>query len=281
MPLAAAGQHQRRGRAALQPTRSRSGSRACPSRRRQVRLGDGAREPGVPLGAAGQHQQVPRRRGRGPRRGSARPLAGRRDSSAPNTVGSSDRPGGLGEPHHAVEPSWSVRASAVSPSRAASSTSSSGWLAPSRKLKLEWQCSSAYATVARPRGQRRRLVRLALAGPGRGVPPSPSTASGSTTCGRPAPESPTELPARPAGEDPFRLGPRHRRVVPTAHRRLLRDGGGDIRSSRSAPPPATGHRRDQQQRPAVGEAELEPGHADGPRPAPTSARPPATARPRR
>ena len=40
-------------------------------------------------------------------------------------------------------PSWSVSASADSPSRAASSASSSGWLAPSRKLKLEWQCSSA------------------------------------------------------------------------------------------------------------------------------------------
>jgi hypothetical protein len=43
-------------------------------------------------------------------------------------------------------PSWSVSAIASSPSRAASSTSSSGWLAPSRKLKLEWQCSSAYGT---------------------------------------------------------------------------------------------------------------------------------------
>jgi hypothetical protein len=40
-------------------------------------------------------------------------------------------------------PSWSVTDSPVSPSRVASSASSSGWLAPSRKLKLVWQCSSA------------------------------------------------------------------------------------------------------------------------------------------
>src|SRR5262245_9954406 len=46
-------------------------------------------------------------------------------------------------------PSWSVMARASNPNRAASSTSSSGWDAPSRKLKFEWQCSSAYDT--RPR----------------------------------------------------------------------------------------------------------------------------------
>ncbi len=44
-------------------------------------------------------------------------------------------------------PSWSVTASASSPRRVASSTSSSGWDAPSRKLKLEWQWSSAYGTT--------------------------------------------------------------------------------------------------------------------------------------
>src|SRR3954471_12453285 len=48
-------------------------------------------------------------------------------------------------------PSWSVMASASSPSRTASSTSSSGCDAPSRKLKLEWQCSSAYGTLPRRR----------------------------------------------------------------------------------------------------------------------------------
>jgi hypothetical protein len=41
-------------------------------------------------------------------------------------------------------PSWSVMANASSPRRTASSTSSSGCEAPWRKLKLEWQCSSAY-----------------------------------------------------------------------------------------------------------------------------------------
>ncbi len=36
---------------------------------------------------------------------------------------------------------------ASKPSRTASSTSSSGWEAPSRNEKFEWQCSSAYGTV--------------------------------------------------------------------------------------------------------------------------------------
>ena len=40
-------------------------------------------------------------------------------------------------------PSWSVIASDVSPSRAPSAASSSGWEAPSRKLNAEWACSSA------------------------------------------------------------------------------------------------------------------------------------------
>src|SRR5699024_5371350 len=62
---------------------------------------------------------------------------------------------------------------ASSPSPAASATSSSGRLAPSRKLKLEWQCSSAYgvrpfpATLPPPSGAgestaRNRSIRLAV-----------------------------------------------------------------------------------------------------------------------
>ena len=43
-------------------------------------------------------------------------------------------------------------ASPCSPSRIASSTRWSGPLAPSRKLKLEWQCSSAYG-VTGPSGR--------------------------------------------------------------------------------------------------------------------------------
>jgi hypothetical protein len=43
-------------------------------------------------------------------------------------------------------PSWSVNAIASNPARAASSTSCSGWLAPSRKLKFECACNSAYGT---------------------------------------------------------------------------------------------------------------------------------------
>ena len=42
-----------------------------------------------------------------------------------------------------VPASWSVNAMARRFSRAASSTSSSGVLAPSRKLNAEWACSSA------------------------------------------------------------------------------------------------------------------------------------------
>src|SRR5256885_16253171 len=42
-------------------------------------------------------------------------------------------------------------ARASRPRRAASSASSSGCDAPSRKLKLEWQCSSAYGTDPRTR----------------------------------------------------------------------------------------------------------------------------------
>jgi len=40
-------------------------------------------------------------------------------------------------------PLWSVRPTPLRPSRTASATSSSGWLAPSRKEKAEWACSSA------------------------------------------------------------------------------------------------------------------------------------------
>src|SRR5204863_4454598 len=45
-------------------------------------------------------------------------------------------------------PSWSVSATPLMPSRAACSISSSGCDAPSRKLKLEWQCSSYHSWAA-------------------------------------------------------------------------------------------------------------------------------------
>jgi hypothetical protein len=44
-------------------------------------------------------------------------------------------------------PSWSVSATPLTPSRAACSISSSGCEAPSRKLKLEWQCSSNHGSA--------------------------------------------------------------------------------------------------------------------------------------
>ena len=92
------------------------------------------------------------RRGRGPGSaggcppGSATPFCGRvspRDSSAPNTVGIPTARAASAKRTTPYMPSWSVTARASRPRRAASSTSSSGWEAPSRKLKLEWQCSSA------------------------------------------------------------------------------------------------------------------------------------------
>src|SRR5207244_2154999 len=70
-------------------------------------------------------------------------LVSPRVSSAPNTVGTPRILAASAKRTTPYMPSWSVRARASSPSRAASSTSSSVWDAPSRKLKLEWQWSSA------------------------------------------------------------------------------------------------------------------------------------------
>ena len=57
--------------------------------------------------------------------------------------GQTQRTGRLGEAHDPVEPVVVGDRERASPRRAASSTSSSGWLAPSRKEKFVWQCSSA------------------------------------------------------------------------------------------------------------------------------------------
>ena len=55
-----------------------------------------------------------------------------------------DRPGRLGEADDAVQPVVvGERGGATRSSRAASSASSSGCEAPSRKEKFEWQCNSA------------------------------------------------------------------------------------------------------------------------------------------
>src|SRR5207249_3939946 len=67
-----------------------------------------------------------------------------RVNSASNTVAKPTARAASAKRTMPYMPSWSVTASASSPSRAASSASSSGWLAPSRKEKLVWQCSSAY-----------------------------------------------------------------------------------------------------------------------------------------
>ena len=95
-------------------------------------------------------------------------------SSAPNTVPSFGPPrsasraaacANCGTPYI---PSWSVRASTSSPSRAASATSSPGVAAPSRKLNEEWQCSSAHGTVPAGRGAGRLVAaggRSAAGGP--------------------------------------------------------------------------------------------------------------------
>ena len=90
-----------------------------------------ARGSGVPVGSSGS--SLPRRRSSG---------VGR-CSSAPNTVARSARRAASAKRTTPYSPSWSVSASASRPSRTASATSSSGWLAPSRKLKAEWACSSA------------------------------------------------------------------------------------------------------------------------------------------
>src|SRR5829696_5301865 len=74
-------------------------------------------------------------------------------------------------------PSWSVSAIASRPSRAASSASSSGWLAPSRKLKLEWQCSSANGTRSPPGAGGRSATTGARCRDQAGLsPPSPGCA---------------------------------------------------------------------------------------------------------
>ncbi len=64
-------------------------------------------------------------------------------SSAPKTVRSPAAAAASANRTTPYRPSWSVTANASNPSLTASATSSSGWLAPSRKLKFEWQCSSA------------------------------------------------------------------------------------------------------------------------------------------
>ena len=68
------------------------------------------------------------------------------DNSAPNTVAMSNSLAASANRTTPYNPSWSVSAMARNPSRAASSTSSSGVLAPSRKLYAECACSSAYGT---------------------------------------------------------------------------------------------------------------------------------------
>ena len=145
-----------------------------------------------------------------------------------------------------------MTASAVSPSRAASSASSSGWLAPSRKLKLVWQCSSAYGTASRLPQQRRA--------PGRAA-----------ACG--------SRPASPRRRRPPRAGRRRADAVPSFGRRpsarsacalqLATTASADCESSTAPPPrsvidgldgPVAGGEREQQ-RPAVREHDLEPGPA--------------------
>src|SRR5208337_399048 len=72
-----------------------------------------------------------------------------KDSSAPKTVRTSSSAAASANRTAPYRPSWSVSARARRSSRAASSTSSSGVLAPSRKLNAECACNSAYATEER------------------------------------------------------------------------------------------------------------------------------------
>jgi hypothetical protein len=77
-------------------------------------------------------------------------LPAHRVSSAPKIVGSPNALAASAKRTTPYMPSWSVMASAARRRRAASSASSSGCDPPSRKLALEWQCSSAYETTNRP-----------------------------------------------------------------------------------------------------------------------------------
>jgi hypothetical protein len=104
----------------------------------QMRGSQLARQSPVPLGAAGQYQQV--RTGRIGRLGA-------RDTTE-RQLGTEHRchvefTGGLGEPDHAVETVVVGQRDGLQVNRAASSTSSSGVLAPSRKLYAECACNSA------------------------------------------------------------------------------------------------------------------------------------------
>ncbi len=69
-----------------------------------------------------------------------------RVSSAPNTVAIPASAAAFAACTTPGSPSWSTSAIAPSPSRAAWMAMSSGLEAPSRKLKWEWACSSAYST---------------------------------------------------------------------------------------------------------------------------------------
>ena len=66
-----------------------------------------------------------------------------RCSSAPNEVFSPTFFAAWENRTTPYSPSWSVIASDLSPRRAPSAASSSGWEAPSRKLNAECACSSA------------------------------------------------------------------------------------------------------------------------------------------
>ena len=117
-----------------------SRSAACPSRRRpDARRPADATAVGSPPGR-GPAPAGADRADRAPRCGRRLPS----DSSAPNTVRTSSSLAASANRTTPYSPSWSVSAMARRSSRAASSTSSSGVLAPSRKLYAECACSSAY-----------------------------------------------------------------------------------------------------------------------------------------
>ena len=187
---------------ARRPPRSarRSRSAACPSRRRpDAPPPTGATAADTPPGPRASTSRC------GPGgSGSSVRAPPPSDSSAPNTVRMSSSLAASANRTTPYSPSWSVSAMARRSSRAASSTSSSGVLAPSRKLYAECACSSAYGDGRAGRAATlRRLIAPALAGPGRAVA-AVADLLGDGRTGT----------ARLAGEHPLHLGPARRPVVP-------------------------------------------------------------------
>ena len=115
---------------------------------------DRAAQPAVAVGIAGEQQQVAALRIGHPvlRGGEPQRQLGAEDRADPQLGG------GLGEADHAVHAVVVGERERVQPQRAPPARPAPpGWLAPSRKLKLEWQCSSAYGTRGPGgRGQGRR-----------------------------------------------------------------------------------------------------------------------------